>query len=335
MFFASCLSFNSTWIRSLSLIIVLSCLWFSVSAAHGGKLSRTRSNVRKEREEKHEEDEDKDDDHGTLSKVRTQTRAKKSSSGGHRHGSQRSHHGHSNRHFFGHPVIALHVESNHGWRPVVNEPLPAPPPPTYEEEVTSPEIPAVISPSNFFSRYPYADGCDGFMTCEPSQQSHRTWTARTQFEYGNDFDDVSRWSANVLVQGSGGWGLDFNWNEYSETLDSGGSDELRVGDFNVIYRIVETEQVQWRAGIGFNWLSDSIGNDYGINYSLGMDLTPKRPWIISGKIDWGAIGDAKMLHGRVSVGAIWDRVEVFTGYDYRRIGSVPLHGPMAGVRIWF
>jgi hypothetical protein len=36
-----------------------------------------------------------------------------------------------------------------------------------------------------------------------------------------------------------------------------------------------------------------------------------------------------------SVGAIWNGWELFAGYDFLRIGTVNLQGPMVGLRFWF
>ena len=38
---------------------------------------------------------------------------------------------------------------------------------------------------------------------------------------------------------------------------------------------------------------------------------------------------------RASVGVQFRHAELFAGYDWLRIGGADLHGPMAGVRLWF
>ena len=82
-------------------------------------------------------------------------------------------------------------------------------------------------------------------------------------------------------------------------------------------------------------LSDRKQTDFGFNFSYGGDLFPRRPWVISTSIDAGNLGSAAVFHARGSVGAIWHGCEFFTGYDFLRVGSTNLQGPMAGVRFWF
>jgi hypothetical protein len=39
--------------------------------------------------------------------------------------------------------------------------------------------------------------------------------------------------------------------------------------------------------------------------------------------------------GRATAGLLWDRFEVFGGWQATWIGDVTLDGPTAGVRLWF
>jgi hypothetical protein len=42
-----------------------------------------------------------------------------------------------------------------------------------------------------------------------------------------------------------------------------------------------------------------------------------------------------MFHTRATVGVNFQQIELFTGYDYRSIGSVHLDGPMIGLQFWY
>jgi hypothetical protein len=202
------------------------------------------------------------------------------------------------------------------------------------EDVTLATLPA--EPDMYFTRYPYADGWRGYMMHESWVPARpRTLTGRVSLEYGSDFDDIGRWGLKALVENYGGWGAEFDWNLYVEQLAAGGTDSLHVGDINLLYRLLEAPRMQGRLGIGGNWLSDSRETALGFNSTVKVDIYPRRPLIISGEIDYGRLGGAEMFHGNVTVGAIWDRVEFFGGYDYRKIGSVKLEGPLIGLRLWF
>ena len=40
------------------------------------------------------------------------------------------------------------------------------------------------------------------------------------------------------------------------------------------------------------------------------------------------------LHGRLSLGAAWKRLELFAGFDYLQIDRLETAGPMVGLRLW-
>lgn len=189
----------------------------------------------------------------------------------------------------------------------------------------------------YFAPYPYADGYVGYMV--PSMvflpEIPQTGSRRIQFEFGSDFDDIDRWAVRFLLEGTSGWGLDGDWNYYTERVSPGVQDHLHVGDVNVLFRLVETERIQGRLGIGVNWFDSGSVSDVGINGTVKVDVYPVQPIIMSGEVDYGTLGDAEMFHGMVSLGVNWRRAEIFAGYDYRKIGPVKLEGPMFGVQLWW
>ena len=56
---------------------------------------------------------------------------------------------------------------------------------------------------------------------------------------------------------------------------------------------------------------------------------------ISGEYTVRTTSAALASSARGSVSAIWHGCEIFTGYDFLRIGGTNLQGPMVGVRFWF
>jgi hypothetical protein len=186
----------------------------------------------------------------------------------------------------------------------------------------------------YFARYPYADGYDRFtMSEELVPVSSKLWSARLAFDYGDDFDRIDRWGGRFLWETRLGVGIDGEVNTYREKLATG-DDSIRLGDFNVLYRIFETERTQWRIGVGANWLDDH-DTDLGLNFTLRTDWQPCWPVVMSGEVDWGTLGHATTFHGHVSAGVMVRQCEVFVGYDYRTIESVELEGPLVGLRWWF
>ena len=113
------------------------------------------------------------------------------------------------------------------------------------------------------------------------------------------------------------------------------SDALWTGDFNVTFRFAQSKHLQMRTGLGFNYLADEIGSDFGFNFTYGSDWFPSRPWVLSADIDWGTLGHANLFHARSTVGLQFHGMEIFTGYDYYEVGNTEIRGMIGGLRFWF
>lgn len=97
-------------------------------------------------------------------------------------------------------------------------------------------------------------------------------------------------------------------------------------------------QVRFRPILGAgkgDWLTDSVGNDAGFNFTYGGDWFPIRPFIVSSELDWGEIGHASLFHARITTGVQWHRGEIYAGYDYLDVGNAQLDAWVAGLRLWF
>lgn len=186
-----------------------------------------------------------------------------------------------------------------------------------------------------FPSAPYADGLDGFLLINSAGPGPvKSWSSRLSLNFGHNFDDLSRIGSRLIVDTSRRLGFDTEWDQWIEQVP-GGYDSLATGDFNAVFRFAQHEKIQFHSGVGLNWLTDSHRSDFGFNFTYGVDLFPRAPWIVSSTIDLGTIGAATRFHSRTSVGVIFRGTEFFTGYDYQRIGQVDLQGLMAGVRFWF
>jgi hypothetical protein len=126
-----------------------------------------------------------------------------------------------------------------------------------------------------------------------------------------------------------------SWNHFYERLNGGRSDELVLGDMNLTYNFGCGPRGTVRAGLGARVLADHGRSDWGVNFHLGADLFPARPWICTIGGDVGTVGDATVLHGRLTLGVVHRGWELFGGYDVMTIEDTTLHGPLVGVRVWF
>jgi hypothetical protein len=125
-------------------------------------------------------------------------------------------------------------------------------------------------------------------------------------------------------------------------VDPKHEDSLYLGTTNATFAIVMQPPFVWRVGPGVNYMIDGRvpgqgTREYaaGFNASTTMDIMPAKPLIISGRFDYGRIYKAETMSVRVTVGWIVDRWEIYIGYEYERVGDVPLGGPLVGVRAWF
>jgi hypothetical protein len=84
-----------------------------------------------------------------------------------------------------------------------------------------------------------------------------------------------------------------------------------------------------------NWLAAGGQEEYDWNSTFKFNAFPGQPWIVSGEVDYGELGSVHQVHTALSTGVNWKHGEVFIGYDYRKIGSTELHGPMLGGRLWW
>jgi hypothetical protein len=310
---------------------------FACGNAQAGKIFRARSAVRSETPSHELQEHDDASSHkGKLAQARHEVRPEPRPRDD-RHGHRASSHRRPRR---------THGAATFGFL-AFDYCQPCYPPPVVETYVYSPQ-PVIVAPAypetirpavvesfaRQFAPYPYAGGCDGLMVSE-SPGFGKNWSGRGGFELGSDFDGFDRSAASFLVEGTSGLGLDFNWNSYTEELPGGGHDELHVGKLDLMYRIAESDRTVVRVGLGAAWLGDRDDTDWGVNFTLQADLAPADPFVVSGELDLGTLGDAQHLHAAGTVGVMLNRCEVYGGYDYRRIGDVELEGPMIGLRVWF
>lgn len=125
-------------------------------------------------------------------------------------------------------------------------------------------------------------------------------------------------------------------------VDPKHEDSLYLGTTNATFGVVMQPAFVWRIGPGVNYMLDGRvpgrgkrEHAAGWNASTTMDIIPVKPLVISGRFDWGRIWKAETMTVRGTVGWIVQRWELYAGYEYERVGDVPLGGPIVGVRAWY
>ena len=219
----------------------------------------------------------------------------------------------------------------------------------------------------YFNRFPYADGRPGLMGIHwPSEQAARIlppepiddenadWRAparrapvnvlpaharygsmRLLIDNSNDFDGLNRVNGRFFIETVCRLGLEAGWSYLRERLADGSYDSLHLGDVTVTICALQMESLQFHFGVGCRWLADPGDSTGGLNLLLSGDYFPVKPVVLSAVIDGGNLGAASVIHCRGTVGVVHRHGELFTGYDWLRIGSVDFQGPLVGLRFWF
>ena len=163
----------------------------------------------------------------------------------------------------------------------------------------------------------------------------RRWSGRVSAEYATEFADVDRIGGRLLLSTASRFGIDTEMNYLEERLADGGRDWLWLGDGNLVFRFAQSNWSEWRTGVGLNWLDDRQQTDYGFNFTYGVDLYPRRPWVVSLDVDWGTLGRSSLFRARTTAGVVVWGLESYIGYEYLDIGRTQCNQLIGGVRLWF
>jgi hypothetical protein len=169
----------------------------------------------------------------------------------------------------------------------------------------------------------------------PEGVSSSSWFARLSMQGGTDFEDITLGQLGLLLQASGGLGLDTSVTMFRESgIDF--RDNLLLGDVNLVFEPVASDPFRLRVGIGVNWLGDSYGGDAGFNMTTGFDWHLHPRWWLTGELDLGSIGDTDLAHTQISLGrSLGPSTTWTTGYSHNDIGGVTIGSAFTGLLFRF
>jgi hypothetical protein len=201
-----------------------------------------------------------------------------------------------------------------------------------------------------FAAYPYADGFDGWIVdlaadgeegppAPPSNAPLAPVSFRFSLDYAYDWGEVQRPAIALALDTSSGFGLRADYTSYVEPLPRGALDYLGIGTLDATLRVVDAPRVALYLGLGWRYLADGDALRNGFNCLLAIDAFPVEPLVVSAIAEGGNLGAAGFLHGRLALGALIQRLEIFAGYDATIIAGaegdpIVFHGPVAGIRGW-
>jgi hypothetical protein len=189
-----------------------------------------------------------------------------------------------------------------------------------------------------FARYPYADGVRGWVVSDAVAPLPSA-SFRFSMDYAYDWEQVHRPALALSLDTSSGFGLRADYTNYVERLPEGAHDYLGIGSLDAMFRMVDATRVALYFGLGWRYVPDNEALVNGFNSLLAIDIFPVRPLVVSAIAEGGNLGAAGFFHGRVTLGALIQRLEIFIGYDAVVIGDgrenpIVFHGPLAGIRGW-
>ena len=240
----------------------------------------------------------------------------------------------------------------------VPAPLPAPnqnPPPISQPE-PAPQALTWANSNPMFAAHPYdpyvGNEDDGYVKRIPvgdPQQSYRFVSGTASAE--GAYVGKHMWRGGLAARfNMWRFGIDTDLNMFGKSAKQSGRGITYAGTANVTFALVMRPRIIWRVGGGVGYLANGQllgigqqhpGADVGGNLTSSVDVFPFKPLIMSGQVDYGRLGHGSqdainMVHARATLGLMLPHgIEVYGGYDFRRIGQLNLQGPTVGVRVWF
>ena len=111
-------------------------------------------------------------------------------------------------------------------------------------------------------------------------------------EYGDNFGRQQKISTRVLLDTRSRVGVDASFDYLREQTGGGEHDQMWLGDVNAVLRFAQSEQAEFRAGVGVAWQADSLGSASGANFTYGGNVFLSKPHMVDFDLDMGRIGEA-------------------------------------------
>ncbi len=186
-----------------------------------------------------------------------------------------------------------------------------------------------------FSDYPFSDDAANMLITRYRKRNRKFMRARYLSEYGDNFGRQQKISSRILLDTRSRIGVDASFDYLREQTGGSEHDQTWLGDVNVVLRFAQSEQAEFRAGVGVAWQADSLGSASGANFTYGGNVYLSEPHMVDFDLDLGRIGEAGLTRFRTGYSFYLHRLRARLGYEYLRVGSFDANYMSGGVGIDF
>jgi hypothetical protein len=182
--------------------------------------------------------------------------------------------------------------------------------------------------------FPYANGAPGY-SVESTGDNART-AGTFEIEAGYALGGAGRAGVGARLMLELPLDILVRYSVFFELVDHG-VQVAAIGRVGLAWRLLESAPVHIRIGGGLRHFQDHLGGVVGVDGSLGVDIFPGSPLVISVDGSIGFVGQAMVAQVRAELGLMIDLVEIYAGYNYEGLVAaehVDLGGPMLGIRAW-
>ncbi len=158
---------------------------------------------------------------------------------------------------------------------------------------------------------------------------------RVRADWLTDFDDTERIGVQAITQVWNGLGIDTEANYWQRPVAGLGTEPLWTGDLNLLYSFPPHPRFKLRSGAGLAWTVDDGNFRGGYNITHGVDVYLLWRAMVTGEIDWGAIGSDSLFRYRLAFGLTFEFCELYTGYESYKLGNERLDGWVNGIAFWY
>jgi hypothetical protein len=185
--------------------------------------------------------------------------------------------------------------------------------------------------STRFLAYPYAGGQPGISMAQKSSIRFRSGFGQVQAAYHYIDHDLTGFLFTARGRFNDIAGLNFQCGLYREDRVNQDDVDLVMLRLGLMINLLVYENMIWDLDLGGRVIESSGGVDLGTR----LQLFPKPPYSLDIWATLGGLNERFFLEFKPMAGFLIWRIQLDAGFRYMKWGHESLHGPVAGLRIWF